>query len=238
MPPPIGARIVIGMAFIVAGGAVLAWPRGQAAHDSINGALFIAAACVCWAADNNLTRKVSGVPADFIAGTKGLLAGVTNVALGLALGAAIPPPLIVASAMTVGLFGYGMSLVLFVLALRCLGAARTGAYFSTAPLLGAAIAVLAFHSPTPAGFWISGILMVLGVALHLSERHAHVHSHEPLVHAHPHRHDAHHRHEHATPWDGKEPHTHEHRHDELTHEHPHYPDLHHRHRHRHRHRHG
>jgi hypothetical protein len=133
--------------------------------------------------------------------------------------------------MVIGLLGYGVSLVLFVLALRGLGSARAGAYFSTAPFLGAAIALMVLREPTPPGLWLSSLLMAAGVALHLTERHAHEHRHEALTHAHPHVHDAHHQHEHDFPWDGTEPHAHEHRHGTLTHEHPHYPDLHHRHGH-------
>jgi drug/metabolite transporter (DMT)-like permease len=225
-----GRQVVLGMALIVAGGVVLAWPR-EVGHGSIRGTLLIAAACLAWGLDNNLTRKVSAADADFIAGTKGLAAGTTNLALGLALGASLPSAAIAASAMAVGLIGYGISLVLFVLALRGLGSARAGAYFSTAPFLGAGIAIFAFHSPLPAGFWASALLMAAGVFLHLTERHSHRHSHEAMLHTHAHRHDAHHRHGHEFPWNGVEPHTHEHRHDGLTHDHAHYPDVHHRHRH-------
>lgn len=226
-----GWRPVIGMALIVAGGAVLVWPQGAADGAGLLGTCLIAAACLGWAIDNNLTRKISAADADFIAGTKGLVAGSTNMLLALALGATPPAATLFASAMTIGLFGYGLSLVLFVQALRGLGSARAGAYFATAPFLGAAIAVVILHEPTPGGFWLSALLMAGGVALHLTERHSHRHAHEMLAHEHPHSHDAHHRHGHDFPWDGVEPHTHEHRHEALVHEHPHYPDLHHRHEH-------
>ncbi len=224
-------RIVLGMMLIVAGGAVLTWSQQNTGQGTLRGAILIAGACFLWAIDNNLTRKVSAADADFIAGTKGLVAGTTNLTLALILGAALPPPALLLAAMTIGLLGYGASLVLFVLALRGLGSARTGAYFSTAPFLGAAIAVVALHEPTPAGFWLSACLMAAGVAMHLTERHAHGHSHDALDHAHPHVHDAHHLHEHDFAWDGAEPHVHPHRHGALTHAHRHFPDLHHRHRH-------
>jgi len=224
-------RIVLGMTLIVTGGVVLAWPVGDATRTSIPGALAIAGACLCWAVDNNLTRKVSTSDPVFIAGTKGLVAGITNLTLAFAFGATLPSPALVAAAMSVGFAGYGISLVLFVLALRGLGSARTGAYFSTAPFIGAAIAVLAFHEPVSATFWAAAGLMAAGVWLHLTEKHEHEHVHEPLTHTHAHRHDAHHRHEHTFPWDGSEPHTHEHAHEPIQHSHPHYPDVHHRHEH-------
>jgi drug/metabolite transporter (DMT)-like permease len=225
-------RVVLGMALIVAGGAVLAWPAGGGGPaPSARGALAVAGACLCWALDNNLTRKVSAADALFIAGTKGLAAGLVNLLLAAALGAHLPPLPLAGSAMAVGLAGYGISLVLFVVALRGLGSARTGAYFSTAPFLGAAIAVAFLHEPASTAFWIAAALMAAGVWLHLSERHDHEHAHEPMRHAHPHRHDAHHQHQHDFDWDGSEPHTHEHHHESLVHSHPHYPDIHHRHGH-------
>jgi len=224
-------RIVLGMALIIAGGVVLAWPSGAGGRTSLWGALAVAGACLCWAVDNNLTRKISASEPIFIAGTKGLVAGVTNVGLALASGATRPSAPLIAASATVGFLGYGVSLVLFVLALRGLGAARTGAYFSMAPFVGAAIAIAVFHEPTSAAFWVAAMLMAIGVWLHLTERHEHEHSHELLVHTHSHQHDSHHQHAHGFAWDGREPHTHEHRHDPLTHSHPHYPDIHHRHGH-------
>ncbi len=226
-------RIVLGMLLIVAGGAVLAWPGGGAVDMGASGLglLAIAVACLCWGIDNNLTRHVAAADALFIASAKGLTAGTVNTVLALMLGAALPAWGSAGAAMTVGLAGYGLSLVLFVRALRDLGTARTGAYFSTAPFIGAAIAIPLLGESTPAPFWLAAGLMGLGVWLHLTERHAHPHSHEPLAHAHRHLHDAHHQHAHDFAWDGEEPHDHPHRHEDQSHTHAHFPDIHHRHRH-------
>lgn len=224
-------RIVLGMLAIVAGGVVLAWSGSADAAQGLLGPGAVALACLCWAIDNNLTRKVSANDAAAIAMIKGLFAGTVNAGLAIAAGAAFPPVAQGAAAMAVGLFGYGVSLVLFVLALRGLGAARTGAYFSTAPFIGAALSLVLLGESTSTGFWIAGALMAIGVWLHLTERHAHTHVHEPMEHEHPHRHDEHHRHEHDFDWDGKEPHTHPHAHERMEHSHDHYPDIHHQHRH-------
>ena len=226
-----GARIVLGMALIIAGGIVLSWSGENTAGNGWPGPLLIAGACLCWAIDNNLTRKVSASDALFIASGKGLIAGAVNMALAFVLGAALPEWRVVAPAMLIGFLGYGVSLFLFVLALRGLGTARTGAYFSTAPFIGAAIAILFFGESTTVPFWIAAALMTAGVWLHLTERHAHRHTHETMAHEHAHTHDEHHQHRHDFDWDGKEPHTHPHRHAPITHSHPHYPDIHHRHRH-------
>ena len=223
-------RIALGMACLVAGCAVLAW-SGTPAIDTLLGPLLIAGACIAWGLDNNLTRKVSLADPLQIVEYKGLIAGPFNVALGLMTGGHLPFPQDLALAGLVGLLGYGASLALFVLALRHLGTARTGAYFSTAPFVGVAIAIGALGEPAGPAFWLAAALMAAGVWLHVTERHEHAHTHEPLEHSHAHVHDEHHQHSHDFGWDGTEPHSHLHRHLPITHRHPHYPDIHHRHRH-------
>jgi Na+/phosphate symporter len=167
-----------------------------------------------------------------VACLKGLTAGACNTALALASGAAIPELPVALGSLLVGFLGYGLSLTLFVVALRTLGSARTGAYFSVAPLFGVVISLVIWPElPSPL-FWVAAALMAVGVWLHIKERHEHPHTHEPLTHTHRHVHDAHHQHVHDFPWDGREPHVHPHQHAVLMHKHPHYPDFHHRHGHR------
>jgi len=223
-------RIFAGMVLIVAGGLVLNWQRDTALSVPW-GALAIAAACLCWAIDNNLTRKVSASDAVQIAAVKGMVAGSVNLALALATGQAMPTMAAGLAAGLVGFCAYGLSLVMFVLALRHLGTARTGAYFSAAPFVGAAISLLILKETPAATFWIAVALMAAGIWLHLTEHHDHDHSHEPLEHSHEHSHDDHHVHSHDFEWHGTEPHAHPHRHAPLRHSHPHYPDIHHRHDH-------
>jgi drug/metabolite transporter (DMT)-like permease len=222
-------RIALGMLAIVLGGMVLAWSPSE--YGGITGPLLIAFACVSWALDNNLTRKVSTGDPIVIAGTKGLVAGAVNTGLALAVGQTLPSPTATIAAAAVGFLGYGVSLALFVMALRQLGTARAGAYFSVAPFFGAVLAVMLVNEPLAWPLATAGGLMAVGIWLHLTERHSHVHAHEPLTHTHAHAHDEHHRHEHGAGWDGDEPHVHEHAHEPLKHSHPHYPDVHHRHRH-------
>ncbi|RON08911.1 EamA family transporter [Pseudomonas brassicacearum] len=224
-------RIVAGMLAITVGGVILAWPQGPAQAQGWIGPLAVALACACWAIDNNLTRKISASDALFIAGIKGLVAGAVNCTLALLLGAKLPNIATLAPTLLVGFLGYGISLVLFVLALRGLGTARTGAYFSTAPFLGAAIAIVLLGEPVSVTFWIAAMLMGIGVWIHLRENHAHEHQHDPLSHDHRHIHDEHHQHEHDFEWDGSEPHSHYHQHAQIRHSHPHFPDIHHRHKH-------
>jgi drug/metabolite transporter (DMT)-like permease len=223
-------RILAGMLLIVIAGVLLAAEQGIA-FGGIEGALLIAAACACWAIDNNFTRNIAAGDALQIAAIKGLVAAGVNLAIAAMLGAAWPPLPAFFTAAVLGFIGYGLSLVLFVLALRQIGTARTGAYFSAAPFVGAAISLFMLHETPSPLFWLASMLMGGGIVLHLRENHGHNHEHMPLQHAHPHRHDAHHQHLHAPDWDGSEPHSHPHQHQPLRHSHAHFPDIHHRHTH-------
>lgn len=225
----VDGRLLLGASAILAGAVVLSWEGQGGSLDS--GALLIMGACLAWGIDNNLTRKLSSADPVLIAMTKGLVAGTMNVGLGLLRGAALPSILVSAEAALAGFLGIGVSLVLFVLALRHLGAARTGAYFSLAPFIGALLAVTLLHDPLSVKLAISGGLMGFGLWMHLAERHDHPHEHQLLEHEHSHIHDEHHQHTHEGPF--KEPHSHWHRHEPMRHSHPHYPDLHHRHGHAH-----
>ena len=223
-------RIAVGMAAIAAGALVLAWDgaRGFTLHWA---ALLVAGACLAWALDNNLTRRVSAADPVQIAALKGGTAGAVNIALALVQGARIPEAGAVLGAAILGLLSYGLSLVLFIIALRHLGSGRTGAYFSAAPFIGALAGIVTLGERVTLQLLAAAALMMLGVALHVSERHAHEHLHEPFEHEHVHRHDEHHRHEHAPGTPPGEPHSHPHVHAALRHHHPHYPDIHHRHGH-------
>jgi drug/metabolite transporter (DMT)-like permease len=224
-------RIATGMVLIVIGGVVLSWMGGPKLGVPW-GPLAIIGACVAWAIDNNLTRKLSTNDPTQIAMIKGLVAGSVNTAMAFLTGAVGHPKImtIVASG-AIGFVGYGVSLVFFILALRYVGTVRTSAYFSTAPFIGAAGALIFLRDKPGGGFVISAVLMSLGVWLHLTERHEHEHRHEAMEHEHSHIHDEHHQHTHGPQDPPGEPHTHWHRHEDLVHSHPHFPDVHHRHRH-------
>lgn len=220
-------RLMFGAFAILAGAVILNW-NGQELELDLGG-LLIAGACLAWGIDNNLTRKLSSADPVQIAMIKGLVAGAANLVLAFALGAALPSFGYVAAGAAVGFLGVGVSLVMFILGLRHLGAARTGAYFSLAPFIGAVLALVLFDDVITIQLVLAGALMGLGLWLHLAERHDHEHNHEALVHDHAHFHDEHHQHVH----EGQviEPHSHWHQHEPMRHKHPHYPDLHHRHKH-------
>ena len=223
-------QLLLGAFAILLGAGVLSWEGRGVSVDT--GAVLIALACLCWGIDNNLTRKLSTSDPVQLSLVKGLAAGVVNIAIALMRDAELPPVNTIGAAAIVGFLGVGVSLVLFILALRHLGAARSGAYFSLAPFIGALVAVGLLHESVTWQLLVAGILMAVGLWLHLAERHAHEHDHDVLEHEHSHIHihDEHHQHNHEG--EVSEPHSHWHRHEPLRHTHAHYPDLHHRHEHR------
>ncbi len=224
----VDGRLLLGAVAIVIGAMVLSWDGNGIRFDAGGG--MIAGACLAWGLDNNLTRKLSSADPVVTTMIKGLLAGAVNVGLALVAGSALPSVPIIGAAAVVGFLGVGVSLILFVLALRHLGTARTGVYFSLAPFIGAVVAIFLLGEPLTPQLALAGLLMGCGLWLHLAERHDHTHQHEVLDHDHSHVHDKHHQHSHVEAA-VSEAHSHWHRHEPLRHKHPHYPDLHHRHPH-------
>jgi drug/metabolite transporter (DMT)-like permease len=214
-------RLILGMALIVAGGVILAWSE-QSKIESILGAAMVIAACLTWAVDNNITRKISTANPLKIVAIKSLVAGSTNVGLAFLLGAQLftswPPVLIGA---IIGFVGYGLSILCFILGLRHIGTGRTSAALSLAPFIGVIFSVFFLGDTLSSPLILAGVLMFLGILLHLTEYHAHEHRHESVLHQHPHQPE----HAHGAS------HSHLHQHTPLLHSHPHYPDIHHRHNH-------
>ena len=225
----VNGRIAVGLLAIVAGGGVLSW-NGSFELTEYAGPLAISAACLCWGVDNNFTQRISAADPVRIASLKGLAAGTVNTVLAGWLGQWHFTRLIWV-ALALGFVSYGLSLVLYIRALRELGTARAGNYFSVAPFVGALAGVILWREPVTLGLVSAGGLMAGGVWLHITEHHEHRHVHEPMTHEHKHIHDEHHQHEHEPDDAVGEPHTHSHRHERLEHSHPHYPDIHHRHPH-------
>lgn len=224
------SRIASGMGLITAGALWLSW-SGRPVGSLPWGPIAIAGACFAWALDNNLTRKASAGDPLQIAAIKGLVAGGTNCIVAASYGAKLPNTAVLLNVGLIGLFGYGLSLAFFVLALRQLGTARTGAYFSIAPFVGEAISIVFLKEPISPGIVFATILMGSGVWLHLTERHEHQHQHDSFEHEHRHTHDEHHQHDHKPGDPVLKSHSHKHWHRPIIHSHPHYPDIHHRHSH-------
>jgi drug/metabolite transporter (DMT)-like permease len=225
----LGARQTLGAAGIILGAMLLGQQPGGFSGDW-RGTFAVAAACLCWAIDNNLSQRLSLRDPVAVVQVKGLGAGACVLLIALATRAPFPSAALTAAALLVGAFSYGLSLVLNMQALRVLGAARQAAIFATAPFIGAVLSVPLLGDRPNLLTFLAGALMITGIAALILERHRHLHRHEPLEHEHLHVHDEHHQHRHLGPV--TEPHSHPHVHAPLVHDHPHVPDLHHRHPHR------
>ncbi|MEZ4671965.1 MAG: DMT family transporter [Anaerolineae bacterium] len=196
------------------------------------GALGIVGACVLWGIDNNLTRNISAKDPQIIVLVKGFGAGSVSLLLALVVGETLPALPVVLGALLLGSLSYGLSIALFIRAMRELGAARTSALFGTAPLAGVALSFVLFREPLNGLFAAALPLMVIAMLLFLTERHSHHHTHQAIMHEHRHRHDdGHHNHDHPGMVSRSLTHSHVHTHEALEHDHPHLPDIHHRHAH-------
>ncbi|MGQ0505832.1 MAG: EamA family transporter [Myxococcaceae bacterium] len=225
----LGRRAMFAAGLIFVGAVILALRPGEVRADWL-GALAIAAACLSWAIDNNLTQRLSLREPIATVRIKALGAGVGMLLIAVATGQPFPRWQTLIAALGLGCASYGLSIVLDMYALRLVGAAREAAYFATAPFIGAVFAVPLLGERLGTLEVLAGAIMGVGVAVLVRDRHGHVHAHEPLEHEHLHTHDQHHRHEHAGPF--AEPHSHSHRHVALVHDHPHVSDVHHRHEHK------
>lgn len=195
-------------------------------------ALGILAACLFWGLDNNFTRNISAKDPLTIVTVKGFVAGLVSLGAGFLLGNPLPRFDVLLGAMLLGFMSYGLSIVLFILAMRGLGAGRTSALFGTAPVAGVILSLVLFRETPDALFLIALPVMIVGAIFLVTEQHGHPHRHEAIVHEHRHTHDdEHHGGHHPNPDELSSSHTHVHLHDAVDHEHPHMPDIHHRHRH-------
>ena len=229
---PIGRRLWIAIVLITCAGIILSLdPAGKWGLSA--GSLGIILACVLWGFDNNFTRNISLKDPYIIVIVKGFVSGIFSVVLSILLKYSFPDITIVVYGFIVGFTCYGISLVLFILALRNLGSSRTAAFFGLAPFLGTAISLMLFREFDNIRFYISLPFMLTGAWFLYSAKHGHLHRHDGSVHEHSHRHDdMHHEHRHEKdelPPDGS--HTHMHTHDKVEHAHEHFPDIHHRHDH-------
>lgn len=224
----LGRRGWAGVGCAVAAGAILA---GGGGWPGVYAALLVAAACLCWGVDNQLTASIDGITPAQATLVKGAVAGAANLAIGLVAAPLRAPSAVLATALAVGALSYGASIALYVASAQELGATRAQAIFASAPFVGAALSFAWLGEPVGSAHALAAVLLIASVAALLSSRHGHAHVHEAVVHVHSHRHDdGHHLHAHPELPPGIR-HSHAHSHARLVHAHPHWPDLHHRHEH-------
>lgn len=227
---PLGRRVRLALVAMLVGGVLIALdgPAGGATH--LLGLLAVGAATVFWALDNTLTRPLSDFEVTEVVAGKAALGAAATLGLAFVGGEALPSGSRALLLLGLGATGFGLSLRLYLLAQRRMGAARTASVFAIGPFVGAALSWVLGARDSTALTALGAVAFALGVFLHATERHGHHHSHAEEAHEHAHRHDdGHHEHPHQPPFAGE--HSHPHAHVALTHEHEHAPDLHHEHTH-------
>lgn len=223
-------RVGAAMLLLLAGGVALILDQGLQGGVQLLGLLSVLVATFAWGLDNTLSRGLAERDPSQVVMAKALLGAAATAAWAVSSGEPLPSVTAALGLFAVGATGYGLSLRLYLLAQRSLGAARTGSVFAFAPFIGAAVAWGLGERAAGGLMALGGLLMLAGVVLHLAENHAHTHTHEPLEHEHAHRHDdGHHAHAHDPMPEGS--HSHRHVHAPVTHTHAHTPDAHHQHRH-------
>lgn len=222
----LGRRGWIGVAGVVAAGVIVAAGGGT---PGLVAGLLTALACICWGLDNHLTALIDGMTPARSTLVKGLVAGGTNLLLGLAHAPFVATPEVIAAALVVGALAYGVSIAAYIISAHEIGATRAQAIFACAPIFGAGLAIGVLHEPIAGEQIVAALLLVPSIAVLFWSQHVHAHVHEPIEHVHSHRHDdGHHFHGHSGAH-ASHRHSHVHRHERIFHAHPHWPDLHHRH---------
>ena len=217
-----------GLAAAIAGASLLSLPHGS---SGLAAGGLVLAACLCWGMDNHLTALIDGITPSQSTFWKGLVAGGTNLAIGLILAPLDAGAFAVLGGLFVGSWAYGASITLYISSAQVIGATRAQIAFASAPFFGVVFSVLLLGERLGLAHLGSAALFIAGIVLLTLEHHEHAHVHPAMEHEHAHRHDDdHHDHEHAEPA-GPGWHTHRHVHERQAHSHPHWPDLHHRHSH-------
>lgn len=226
---PLGRRVIVAIVAMVLGGALMAFDSARAAESAqVIGLVAVLAATASWALDNTLTRALADEEPFDVVAAKGAFGACATGSLAVLLREPVPRPTQTLALLLCGVAGYGLSLRLYLLAQRRMGAGRTASVFAAGPFVGAVLGWTLGDRGAGLGTVLGAVALVVGVYLHLTERHAHGHVHESIEHEHAHRHDdGHHDHAHDPQFAGE--HTHRHRHDRVEHEHEHAPDVHHEH---------
>ena len=225
----IGRRMWLAIILITASSVILSISDSGSMSFSI-GSIFVLLACLSWGFENNCTRMLSLKDPLQIVVIKGFGSGLGSLIISIAIQESSWNWLYIFYTLLLGFVAYGMSIFLYIKAQRELGAARTSAFYATAPFIGVIISWIVLHESITTTFIIALIIMLIGTYFAVSENHKHRHRHFEVDHEHKHSHsDGHHNHIHEQEIQGE--HSHEHVHEIVEHSHSHLPDLHHKHSH-------
>lgn len=225
----IGHRMWIAIGLISLSSVVLSL-RGMQSLAFSMGSVLVLLACCCWGFENNCTRRLSLKDPLQIVIIKGIGSGIGALMIAIVTNSFARHIPSILAALLVGFVAYGLSIYFYIKAQRILGAARTSAYYATAPFIGVILSWIIFREGITVQFIIACSIMLIGSYFAVSETHYHSHVHDHITHEHKHSHtDGHHIHTHNPTFTGE--HSHVHTHASVEHSHAHTPDTHHTHNH-------
>ena len=158
-------RLWLAIVLVVLASLLLSVQGNLSSLKLSTGALLILGATLCWGFENNITRRLSGKNPIQIVVVKGfgsgfgalLVAFISRQTQGTGLGIVL--------AMLLGFVAYGLSIYFYIRAQRELGAAKTSAFYSTAPFFGVLISLILFRDLPSVQFWVALGIMVIATGL-------------------------------------------------------------------------
>lgn len=156
--------LMAGLLLVVIATVLLTIPQEGSLSFS-GGSLLVLCACVCWGLENNCTRMISSKDARQIVVIKGFGSGLGSLLIGFVMGFGLPGLRLTLAALVLGMFAFGLSVYLYVLAQRRLGAAKTSAFYAIAPFLGVVLSVILLKEMPGFLFFAALSIMLLGVFL-------------------------------------------------------------------------
>lgn len=157
----ISHKLWIAIFFIIISSFILTF-NGKTSLDFSIGSIFVLLATISWGLENNCTKKISEKSTYQIVTLKGIFSGLGSLFIGLLLKERIINYKYIFLAMILGFVAYGLSIFLYVRAQRDLGAAKTSAYYSVAPFVGAFLAFIINGERPDEKFLLALIFMIIG----------------------------------------------------------------------------
>ncbi|MBQ8868128.1 MAG: DMT family transporter [Oscillospiraceae bacterium] len=157
-------RLVLAIVFVTLASVTLSLEGTQSLELNWGSLLVLAAAC-CWGLENNCTRRLSSKSSVQITTIKGIFSGLGSLMVALVAGESFPPVAFIPLILLLGFVSYGLSINFYIKAQKKLGAAKTSAFYSISPFLGAAFGVLALGENITVQFVVGLAIMIAATVL-------------------------------------------------------------------------
>jgi drug/metabolite transporter (DMT)-like permease len=118
-------------------------------------------------------RPLSDFPASRVVRAKSLVGIGASILAAFVAGESLPPLRSGSLLIACGALGYGLSLRLYLMAQKNVGAARTASVFSAAPFFGAVVALAIGERGDLRSIGIAALLLAIGVVLQATEPYEH-----------------------------------------------------------------